>query len=268
MSHRSIRPFLIRNKGQRISNSSHAPSSYHRKRARLSSVSPFATPVQSRASSVHETPRSASRDHHFSSLSSSTGGRIAPPRTPSRAASNRSRQPHTPSTTNRHERHQSMSQMSIPISAIVSPHAPSISKSTKFHMRDPRKPPRKRDDTPWGLRFTTEDEAGSPIQAWCFFLGFLLFPVWWVAGLLLRVPRTRFAGDVDTEKGVTIDDPQIEHGELFPPITYLCIRPRPRQTREYGDSDAASWRSCRYLPMFRLSFLFPFLLQGNKKSIS
>ena len=80
-------------------------------------------------------------------------------------------------------------------------------------MRDPRKPPKKFNDTPWGLRFATEDEPGSSIQAWCFFLGFLLFPVWWIAGLFLPVPKTRIAGDVDAEKGVAIDDPQIEHGK-------------------------------------------------------
>lgn len=162
---------------------------------------------------MQETPRSTSRIHHFASLSSSTGARIAPSRTPSRAASTPSRQPPTPSTIRKHERRPSMSQASIPISAFISPHAPSISRSTKFHMRDPRRPPKRPDDTPWGLRFATEDEPGSPIQAWCFFFGFLLFPIWWIAALFLRVPTTRIAGDVDAEKGVAIDDPQIEHGK-------------------------------------------------------
>ncbi|KAG1741943.1 hypothetical protein EDB19DRAFT_1827877 [Suillus lakei] len=39
-------------------------------------------------------------------------------------------------------------------------------------------------------------------------LGFLLFPVWWVAALFLRMPHMRVVGD---EKGVSLDDPQIEH---------------------------------------------------------
>ncbi|KAF8442823.1 hypothetical protein L210DRAFT_3396948 [Boletus edulis BED1] len=220
-------------RSQRVSGSSHAPSSYHRKRARLSSISPFTTPVQSRPSSMHETPRSSNRNHHFASLSSSTGARIAPSRTPSRAAST---QPPTPSTNRKYERRQSMSQMSIPISAIVSPHAPSISRSTKFHMRDPRKPSKNPQDTPWGLRLATEDEPGSPIQAWCFFFGFLLFPVWWIAGLLLRVPKTRIAGDVDAEKGVTIDDPQIEY-------------------------DAKTWRfRCRVMAVVSLFTYVPFIV--------
>ncbi|KAF9221550.1 hypothetical protein BS17DRAFT_252813 [Gyrodon lividus] len=222
--------------GQRISNSSHAPSSYHRKRARLSSTSPFATPLQSRPPSVQEKPHSGSNNNHFASLSSSTGARMALPlRTPSRAASIRSQQPQN-STRNHHERHQSMSQVSIPISAFVSPHAPSISKSTKFHMRDPRKPPKKPDDTEWGLCFATDDKAGSPLQAWCFFLGFILFPVWWMAGLFLRIPKTRVVGDADVEKAVTIDDPQIEH-------------------------DAKSWRfRCRVMAVVSLFTYIPFII--------
>ncbi|KAG9315703.1 hypothetical protein JVU11DRAFT_3350 [Chiua virens] len=222
-------------RSQRISNSSHAPSSYHRKRARLSTTSPFATPVQSRPASVLETPQSA-RNQRFASLSSSTGARIAPSGTPSRVASTHSRQPPTPSTSRKHERRQSMSQVSIPLSAFVSPHAPSISRSSKFHMRDPRKPSKKPNDTPWGLRFATEDEPGSPIQAWCFFIGFLLFPVWWIAALFLRVPTTRIAGDVDAEKGVAIDDPQIEH-------------------------DAKSWRfRCRVMAVVSFFTYIPFIV--------
>lgn len=247
------RPLLKLKQGQRVSNASHAPSSYRRKRARLSSVSPFATPVQSRPASLQETPRSASHDHYFTSLSSSTGARIGP-RTPSRAASTRSRQPPTPSTTRKHERGQSMSQVSIPISAYISPHAPSISKSTKFHMRDPRKPPKKPNDTSWGLQFATEDEPGSAIQAWCFFLGFLLFPTWWIAGLFLHVPTTRIAGDVDAEKGVTIDDPQIERGK---PCTSLLAPRCPTVSM----TDARTWRfRCRVMAVVSLFTYVPFIV--------
>jgi len=199
--------------GQRISNSSHAPSSYHRKRARLSSASPFATPSHSRPPSIQEQSRSSSK--HLAWLSG-TSSRGAPPCTPSRAASTHS-QPadhHLPYTHKKsHDRRQSMSQISIPISALVSPHAPSIATSTKFHMRDPRKPPKKLKETEWGLHFATEDEPGSPLQAWLFFIGFILFPLWWIAALCIPVPKTRTAGDASLEKAVTIiDDPQIEHG--------------------------------------------------------
>ncbi len=59
------------------------------------------------------------------------------------------------------------------------------------------------------------DGGGSPLHAWLFFFGFVLFPIWWVAGLLVRIPETRRIGDADTlEKGVVLDDPQVEHGEL------------------------------------------------------
>lgn len=77
-------------------------------------------------------------------------------------------------------------------------------------MRDPRRPPKKLADTPWTLHFATEDDPRSPVHAWCFFLGFILFPAWWIAALFLRTPGTRVVGD---EKGMSLDDPQIEHGE-------------------------------------------------------
>jgi len=126
-----------------------------------------------------------------------------------------------------------MSQASIPISALVSPHAPSIVPSGKFHMRDPRRPPKKLAETPWTLHFRGEDEPGSPVHAWCFFVGFILFPVWWIAALFLRTPRTRVVGD---EKGVSLDDPQIEH-------------------------DAKTWRfRCRVMSVVSLFTYTPFII--------
>lgn len=126
-----------------------------------------------------------------------------------------------------------MSQASIPISALVSPHAPSIVPSGTFHMRDPRRPPKKLAETPWTLYFRGEDEPGSPVHAWCFFLGFALFPVWWIAALFLRTPRTRIVGD---EKGVSLDDPQIEH-------------------------DAKAWRfRCRVMSVVSLFTYIPFII--------
>lgn len=82
--------------------------------------------------------------------------------------------------------------------------------SSAYHMRDPRKPPRVQ-PTPWSLRFRTEDEDGSPIHAWFFFLGFILFPLWWLASVW-RIPQTRSVGGSEVEKAVTLDDPQVEHG--------------------------------------------------------
>jgi hypothetical protein len=78
-------------------------------------------------------------------------------------------------------------------------------------MRDPRRPPRVH-STPWGLRFRSEDDEGSPRHAWAFFVGFILFPLWWIASVL-PIPETRRVGGTDTEKAVTLDDPQVEHGE-------------------------------------------------------
>lgn len=195
-----------------MSNSSHAPSSYHRKRVKLSSISPFSTPVGSRPSSTV--------DRHLLLPWPNTAGSPGAPATPSRVASthspSRPQSHQTPSKASKytHDRRQSMSQISIPISALVSPHAPSITTSSKFHMRDPRKPPRKCQDTEWGLRFASGDAYGSPLHAWLFFIGFILFPLWWIAAVGIPIPRTRTAGDSSMEKAVTvIDDPQIEHGE-------------------------------------------------------
>lgn len=223
-------------RSQRVSNSSHAPSSYHRKRARLSSASPFATPSHSRPPSIQE--QSASNGHQLAWPSNTTSGRGAPPRTPSRGASVRSHNPSQQQSPYRksHDRHQSMSQTSIPLSALVSPHAPSITASTKFHMRDPRRPPKKLKETEWSLRFATEDEPGSPSQAWLFFIGFILFPLWWVAAFCIPIPKTRTVGDANLEKAVTvIDDPQTEH-------------------------DAKSWRlRCRVMAIVSAFTYIPFI---------
>ncbi|KAG1788090.1 uncharacterized protein HD556DRAFT_1245646 [Suillus plorans] len=234
-------------RSQKLSASSYAPSSYHRKRARISS-SPFGTPIhsrpvstQSQSMNLEPTPEVGK----FGSWSSRTSARIlSSPSVPSRAASSThsTRPQQTPnknSLTNsitqnpNHARRQSMSQASIPISALVSPHAPSIVPSGKFHMRDPRRPPKKLAETPWTLHFRGEDEPGSPVHAWCFFVGFILFPVWWIAALFLRTPRTRVVGD---EKGVSLDDPQIEH-------------------------DAKAWRfRCRVMSVVSLFTYTPFII--------
>lgn len=120
----------------------------------------------------------------------------------------------------------SLSQVSIPISALVSPHAPSVDNSGTFRMRDPRKPPPLQ-STPWTLSFPTQWQrgesrwalqswvarGGSPRHAWFFFIGFIVFPLWWVAAFL-PIPKTRRLGGTDAEKGVLLDDPQVEHGVL------------------------------------------------------
>ncbi|KAF9533297.1 hypothetical protein CPB83DRAFT_758454 [Crepidotus variabilis] len=90
-------------------------------------------------------------------------------------------------------------------------------------MRDPRKPAPVQ-NTPWTLSFPTQVQpgesrwsfdawvarGGSPLHAWFFFVGFVLFPLWWVAAIV-AVPRTRRLGGTDAEKGVILDDPQVEH---------------------------------------------------------
>ncbi|KAL0577244.1 hypothetical protein V5O48_004732 [Marasmius crinis-equi] len=271
---------------------SSAPSSYTRKRARMGSPSPGGIMPSvgegmsphakdrrsdSRPPSRNDSQRNAGNTGSWS-RASRTGG--APPqrthsrlsqasqqhpRAPSRAASTSrhqgpSRQSnHPPGSPRASSRRGSISQASIPISALISPHAPSIStdaRAATFHMRDPRKPPRVK-TTPWSLSFpqtgqgerlalfhrvdirskiglsregnrAREDEegqrdhttqlvgwtesGGSPLHSWLFFIGFILFPVWWVAAII-GIPKTRRIGGGQEEKKMTLDDPQVEHGE-------------------------------------------------------
>ena len=213
--------------------SSHAPSSYHRKRVRLSATA-TPTPSPSRPGSSSQNPNSTNNNNTGSwsrrNAPSPIPGHLHLHRSTSRATSTRSNSnqqgPPTPASSSQDvnhggrrtlsEKRRSMSELSIPISALIAPHAPSISRSSTYHMRDPRRPPAVQ-PTPWGLRFDAPDEEGSPIHAWFFFVGFILFPLWWVAAFL-PIPKTRRVGGTDTEKAVTLDDPQVEHG-MSPPLS-------------------------------------------------
>ncbi|KAI0320945.1 hypothetical protein OF83DRAFT_1205868 [Amylostereum chailletii] len=199
---------------------SRAPSAYpHRKRARLSEPSP----VHSRPGSAQAAPN-AQNTGTYSSRASSRAARDA---------SMRSADGLAPSEREL-ARRRSLSQASIPLSALVTPHAPSLSRSSAFHMRDPRRPPKKL-ETGWALRVREEEEEGSPVQAWLFYVAFVLFPLWWVASVW-RTPRTREVGGTDTEKAVTLDDPQIEF-------------------------DAKSWRfRCRVMAVVSLFTYIPFIV--------
>lgn len=195
---------------------SNAPSSYGRKRVRLSDAntsSPSPSPGHSRPSTGHTS--TASNSNSPGTWPMRTGAQLF--RAASKTASTRSlhRSVLTADTTGAAslDRRRSMSEVSIPISALVAPHAPSISRSSTYHMRDPRRPP-KITPTEWSLRLRGPDDEGSPLQAWCFFFGFVLFPLWWVASFM-GIPKTRRVGGTDTEKAVTLDDPQVEHGMLL-----------------------------------------------------
>lgn len=232
----------------------HAPSSYHRsKRVRLTSTSEGGRSTMSHTSllegsfgppSAKNTGSWSSRGSHGPRSASYLFSREGPPL--ARSASHASH-PHSvqgqPAPSRR-----SLSQISIPISALVSPHAPSIAHSGTFHMRDPRKPAPVQ-STPWTLSFPTHwqpgeskwalqtwvSRGGSPRHAWLFFLGFVIFPLWWVAALL-PIPRTRRIGGTDAEKGVTLDDPQVEY-------------------------DANSWRfRCRIMALLSLITYIPFIV--------
>ncbi|KAH8085992.1 hypothetical protein BXZ70DRAFT_1002288 [Cristinia sonorae] len=232
--------FVIPETGRRPhheSESSHAPSSYHRKRVRLSATTP--TPSPSRPGSTQNAENTGSWSKR--TAPSPIPGHLHLHRSASRATSTRSQQaPPTPTGSNHDsrrgtmDRRRSMSEMSIPISALIAPHAPSVSRSSTYHMRDPKRPPAVR-PTSWSLHFKNEDEDGSPLHAWCFFLGFVLFPLWWVASFV-PIPETRRVGGTDTEKAVTLDDPQVEQ-------------------------DARSWRfRCRIMAGVAVVTYIPFII--------
>ncbi|KAJ7275564.1 hypothetical protein B0H12DRAFT_1087832 [Mycena haematopus] len=231
----AVGPRPLRQSNTTTINSSQAPSSYHRqKRARLS------TPTESRPGSRAGQEPSADTAATVGSWSS----RRSILRPPSRGAQSISQQSKTASL-HRAPSRRSISQSSIPISALISPHAPSVARSgpAAYHMRDPHKPPRIQ-PTGWALavgsldgrgadrwRYWTES-GGSPLHAWLFFLGFVLFPVWWGAAFL-RVLRTRRLGK---EAQVVLDDPQLEF-------------------------DARRWRTrCRVMAVVSLVTYVPFIV--------
>ena len=203
-----------------------APSSFRAKRARLSTSSYSPGPSPSRAGASLNATNTGTWTSTTSSKIRSLSRQQSVTKPPS--SKTNSYRSDIPSekirVSERYERTRSMSQLShtsIPVSALVSPRAPSVSKSltSAYHMRDPRKPPRVQ-PTPWGLRFRTELEDGSPIHAWFFFLGFVLFPLWWCASVW-RIPQTRSVGGSEVEKAVTLDDPQVEHGQYLCPRLYI-----------------------------------------------
>ncbi|KAF8158427.1 hypothetical protein B0H34DRAFT_797815 [Crassisporium funariophilum] len=222
--------------------SGHAPSSFNRsKRVRLtnsSSDTRTASRSGSRAGTL-PTPEDISFNAKNTGSWSSRGSHG--PMTATSHTHGSHGQPHrTPSR-------RSLSQASIPISALVSPHAPSVGRSGTFHMRDPRKPAPVQ-TTPWTLSFPSQvhegeprwswkgwvERGGSPLHAWLFFIGFLVFPLWWAAAFV-PIPRTRRLGGTDAEKGVILDDPQVEH-------------------------DAYSWRvRCRVMAGVSLITYIPFI---------
>ncbi|KAJ6626931.1 hypothetical protein B0H10DRAFT_465826 [Mycena sp. CBHHK59/15] len=214
----AVGPRPIRASNATTTTSTHAPSSYHRqKRARLS------TPSDSRPGSRADNPDphdTAATVGSWSSRRSATTRPLLRTQSASQASHTHARG----ASLSRAPSRRSLSQSSIPLSALIAPHAPSVTHSGRgaFHMRDPHKPPRVQ-PTGWALSVGALDlrapnwrrwteAGGSPLHAWLFFLGFVLFPVWWAAAFL-RVLRTRRIGH--GEKGATdavvLDDPQLEH---------------------------------------------------------
>lgn len=263
------------------SSSAHAPSSFHRsKRVRLTNSSEGGRSILSRSGSRSGSlpvPGESSLNANNTGSMSSRGShgprpafnrefsyRDGPPLAPSASRTSHAHSIQSQGG-NRAPSRRSLSQASIPISALVSPHAPSITRSGTFHMRDPRKPAPIQ-STPWALSFPDHWQAGesrwalhgwvgrggSPLHAWLFFFGFVCFPLWWAAAFI-PIPKTRRLGGTDAEKGVILDDPQVEHG-LSSFISFIGI--------DFLTSflDAKSWRfRCRIMALVSLFTYIPFI---------
>lgn len=221
------------------------------KRVRLS-VSPAPSPAHSRPGSSYGAGNTGSLPNRLSAPPSPTLRAL------SRATSTRSMQPSVISNApapsfadSRRERRGSPSDHSIPIGAIVSPQPPSLSRSSTYHMRDPRRPPRVH-PTSWTPHLHSDDEDTSPPHAWCFYIGFILFPLWWIASLM-PIPRTRHVGGTDTEKAVTLDDPQVEHGASLSLFISCAVFMKLTQTHDRGASGVELWQPSRFSLMFRSS---------------
>lgn len=223
--------------------SSHAPSSFYPKKARIST--PLTTPPASRPGSrAKQRPSDGPSVASRASKTTSVGSKHNP--LPSSAHYK------TPGTGR-----SSMSGVSIPISALISPHAPSVIQTSQFHMRDPHKPP-PRQSTEWSLRLPkkSEGELGSPLHAWAFFVGFVLFPLWWVASVWRIPPTRRLDGGERGEKAVMIDDPQVEHGEH----QQLFLRRLGKRLMRLV-ADARSWGNrCRVMSVISIFTYIPFII--------
>jgi hypothetical protein len=139
----------------RISDASHAPSSFRQaKRIRLST--PSHSPPHDGQSSAQHSPPGSPGSRRPSSLRSLTANSV---------------------------NLRTLSQSSIPLRAIVSPKPPSIDRRSTYHMRDPELPPPRRMSAQWTGGARKDEEIGRvfPLQGWAFMVGFLLFPMWWVA---------------------------------------------------------------------------------------
>ncbi|KAN0127963.1 hypothetical protein V8E53_014217 [Lactarius tabidus] len=157
------------------------PSSYHDKR--VSGPSPTPTPSNAHNTCTYSSRTSARSAPHGSSKGPGTG--------PPESASER-------------ERRRSVSQRSIPISALLMPHLLSIGRaSSAYHMRDLRRPPR-RMETGWRCVFARLKRRGRLSRLGCF-----MSPLC-SSALVDRCCLARVVGGTDTEKAAPLDDPQIE----------------------------------------------------------
>ncbi|TRM62107.1 hypothetical protein BD626DRAFT_67375 [Schizophyllum amplum] len=121
--------------------------------------------------------------------------------------------------------------------------------STRYHMRDPRKPP-PLVPTPW------VPTRQGPLNAWLFFVGFVLFPVWWVGGF---AASTR---SVPSELRVEVDAEQLVGDlESASRVGVSSKRGSVLLADAQAEHDARSWRlRCRIMAAVSLVTYVPFIV--------
>ncbi|KIJ56891.1 hypothetical protein M422DRAFT_238482 [Sphaerobolus stellatus SS14] len=226
---------LVHKRDSKIpSDASHAPSSYRLpKRIRLSTPGPGGPSTStSRPHSPPSRPSSSLRSHN------------SPSPNPRRVS-------------------QSSLASSIPVRAIVSPRAPSLSSAgTSYHMRDPTLAPSRRHSTQWTgaarRRWGDQDWRGPdgaggrngvffPIQGWAFVLGFVLFPLWWIAALGPVRWKSNAREQVQSQDGRGL------------PLWDTAEEKAARETVEYDV--AYTWRRrCRIMSIFGLLLYVPLVV--------
>ncbi|KAH8825952.1 hypothetical protein DL96DRAFT_1610340 [Flagelloscypha sp. PMI_526] len=194
-------------------------------------------PRQIRRTSTSSTAHSH-HSHIPSSFRENKRARLSVP-DPSSSSSAPPSRPSSPNGLPHRAKSKPPSLTSIPLSALISPHAPSLAPSATFHMRDPKKPRIR--PTGWAVHVRGEGQEKPPVQCWLFLVGFICPVTWVVGGWVWGVPQTRrLSGDVVEEgrkgDGVLLDDPQIEH-------------------------DARTWRlRCRWASFVALFTYLPFII--------
>lgn len=256
------------------SHTSHAPSSFrlhNPKRIRLSDAPPPSQTHSRPTSPSRSPPRTRVPSSSSSPTPSRTGSALRTGAGPFTTTTTRAQSQTSFSSQGHHRAPSVAGSTSIPVLAILTPKAPSIDTRhslNTYHMRDPSLPPTKRHSKVWkgaATRKVVDEDPGYmmrsrsslvgwgverrlfPLQGWAFVVGFIVFPLWWIAAVCPVVWGwgTRWA---DRRKGY--GDPN------------LVMTEEELQDREILEYDVAYiWRRrCRIMSFFGLFLYIPLIV--------